>query len=77
VESAKGLTSVSLQKALVKSRACQGLRWSGSTRFLITLLRGLGSLWSCLTLVACRREFVTTDAVRRIGILPVNGPSIG
>jgi len=28
-------------------------------------------------LVACRREFVTTDAVRRVGVLPVDRLSIG
>ncbi len=28
-------------------------------------------------LVACRREFVTADAVRRVGVLPVDRLSIG
>ena len=31
----------------------------------------------CDDLVACRREFVTTDAVRRVGVLPVDRLSIG
>jgi hypothetical protein len=30
-----------------------------------------------MLLVACRREFVTTDAVRRVGVLPVDRLSIG
>ena len=32
--------------------------------------------WTC-ALVACRREIVTTDAVRRVGVLPVDRLSIG
>ena len=28
-------------------------------------------------LVACRREIVTTDAVRRVGVLPIDRLSIG
>jgi hypothetical protein len=36
------------------------------------VVAGLGVL-----LVACRREIVTTDAVRRVGVLPVDRLSIG
>lgn len=39
---------------------------------LKTLRRDLGE-----KLVACRREIVTTDAVRRVGVLPVDRLSIG
>ena len=28
-------------------------------------------------LVACRSEFVTADAAGRVGVLPLDGPSIG
>ena len=40
---------------------------------------GNHGMWRAVNspLVACRREFVTTDAVSRVGVLPVDRLSIG
>jgi|GEM_PF-6979792 len=54
------------------------LDFDGATdRLPIEMLFGLAFAWMATKLVACRSEFVTADAAGRVGVLPLDGPSIG
>ena len=42
-----------------------------------SLKKALGDDVSDEQLVACRSEFITTDAAGGVGVLPLDGPSVG
>ena len=66
------LLSITDANGHITQFAYNGRGWVTQTTFPSTLVEGY-----TYDLVACRSEFITTDAAGGVGVLPLDGPSVG